>query len=269
MEIIQKTIHYNSRSKRFNIIPVGDTHIGNIGFDKEHFIEIRDYIKNTPDTYWIGMGDYCENISYLDKRFDPRSIDKSYRIKDLSNLALRQEKDLLKMLLPIKDKCLAVLSGNHEEKMRLQYQLDIGLDLARNLDAPYMGYNGFIKLRFLRKKNESASYVIYTSHGHGASRKSGAKVNKLEDYASFIDADIIILAHEHKKIIAPPIIRLGLDRLGRLRQKKQLGIMSGSFLRGYVPEATSYVEKAGYHPSDLGVVKIMIKPDVKDIHCSL
>lgn len=45
--------------------------------------------------------------------------------------------------------------------------------------------------------------------------------------------------------------------------------MTGSFLRTYVENATTYGEKAGYSPCDLGVVKLMIKPNIKDIHASL
>ncbi len=45
--------------------------------------------------------------------------------------------------------------------------------------------------------------------------------------------------------------------------------MTGSFLKGYVEDSSSYVERQGYMPNDIGVVKIMIKPYHDDIHASL
>jgi hypothetical protein len=137
-----------------------------------------------------------------------------------------------------------------------------------------IGYDGFIRVRFIRNKSTDSApashvFVIYASHGFGGSRTSGPKVNRLESVAHSFDADIIILAHEHKKVIAPPIIKLGLSERGDLIQKKQLAVMSGSFLKSYVKGATSYAEKSGYPPSDLGTVKIYVTPETRDLRASL
>ena len=233
------------------------------------------YIKDTPNTYWIGMGDYIEGINIEDKRFDEQSVDPTYVIKDLGQLVTIQTEDIISFLTPIKDRCLGLLTGNHEETIRQRYHRMVTYDIAKALGCldSYVGYDGFIRLDFERQteayKSSSTVIVIYTSHGYGAARRSGAKVNKLEEVGRCFDADIIILAHEHKKVIAPPMIRLGLDDRGNLIQRKQIGIMSGSFVRGYVENATTYVEKKMYPPTDIGAVKIMIKPDIRDIHASL
>jgi hypothetical protein len=127
-----------------------------------------------------------------------------------------------------------------------------------------MGYDGFIKLYFKRtKKHEDAgrnSFTFYVHHGHAGGRRSGSKINCLEDAAHIFDCDIVIQGHGHKKIIAPPILRLGINQQAKLIQKKQYAIMSGSFLKGYMPEATTYVEKALYAPSDLGTIQILLRP---------
>jgi hypothetical protein len=165
--------------------------------------------------------------------------------------------------------------GNHEETIRLKYNNDIGYQLSKELEAPCLGYDGWVRLQFSRKSPEQRSrtsntiYHIYITHGHCGAGKSGAKVNKLEDIATFMDADIILMGHGHKKVIAPPVLKLGLDKEGNLTTRKQIAVMCGSFLRSYVENATTYGEKKGYSPCDLGVVKIMFKPDIKDCHASL
>jgi hypothetical protein len=274
MKIAYKSIIYTSRSEHFNIIPLGDIHLGNVGCDIGKLQEIVKYIKEHPRCYWIGLGDYIEAINPIDPRFDPQSIDPCYNIKSLSNLIQTQIHDILSLLKPIRHKCLALCIGNHEETVRLRYYYDIGLELARELKTTLLGYNGFVRLQFIRKSNSQAKpqhiiYTVYCSHGFGNARKSGSKINRIEDVAHYIDADIIILAHEHKKIIAPSILKIGINNVGEVVQKKQIGVMAGSFLRGYVENATTYVEKKGYAPSDLGVVKLILKPDIHDIHCSL
>jgi hypothetical protein len=159
------------------------------------------------------------------------------------------------------------LTGNHEESARLRYHRDVTYDILKELDLLElnMGYDGFLWLDFAYC-NSRAVFKFYLSHGFGASRKSGAKVNRLEDVAHSFGANIIIMAHEHKKVIAPTLITLDLDDRGKLINRFQHACMSGSFLRGYVQNATTYVEKAGYPPSDLGTICISIKPWTREIN---
>lgn len=217
------------------------------------------------------MGDYCECINIDDKRFDPQSIDPNYNIKSLSRLVSQQIDDITFLLKPIANKCIGLLTGNHEETIRLRYHRDVGYDIAKELNIldRYVGYDGWIRLIFTRNKRDSTMFTIYASHGFGGARKSGPKVNRLEDVAHVFDADIIILGHEHKKIIAPPVLKLGLNQLGDLIQKRQFALMSGSYLRGYNRKATTYVEKKGYPPADLGTVTISLKPFYREIRPSL
>ena len=245
--------------------------MGNAGCDLDELKKVIEYIKARDHTYWLGLGDYIDAIVVNDaKRFDPRSIDQSYKIADLSNLIRDQIKYIIDLLKPIAGRGLAVFCGNHEEHIRLHYYYDVLLELARELSLPAMGYDGFVRLHFHRTKSEGRnSFDIYATHGFGGSRRSGGKVNKLEDLCYHFDADIIMVGHEHKKIIAPPVLRLGLNNACQLIQKKQLAVMTGSFLRGYVEGHTSYVERNGYPPTDLGVVKISIAPYHNEINASL
>ena len=196
MEIVKKTVRYKSRSELFEVWPIGDCHLGNIGCDVKKLKETVDLIKDNPRAYVILMGDICESITMSDKRFDPRSIDKHYHITDLSHLIRRQLDDAIEILLPLKGKILGALAGNHEEKIRLTSSYDISSELARALDTPYMGYNGFINLNFSRQTSPKhtawTQYVFYIHHGHAGGRRSGSKINALEDAAHIFDCDCVI-----------------------------------------------------------------------------
>jgi predicted phosphodiesterase len=275
MNIIKHEVKYRSRTEEFNLYGIGDIHVGSVGCDIKHLREVVDMVKNDPKALWIGMGDFVEAINITDKRFDPYSIDPCYNIRNLSRLVATQIDDVVGYLEPIRNKLIAFVIGNHEETVRLSFNTDVGFELSKRLIAPCLGYDGWIRLSFKRQRSNplqepsSTTYHIYVTHGHCGGGKSGGKVNKLEDICSFMDADLVLMGHGHKKVITPPIVKLGLTEGGALTTRKQLGVMTGSFLKTYVENATTYGEKKNYAPCDLGVVKITLKPDIHDIHAEI
>jgi len=274
LEIIDYEIPYKSKKDKIYLVGLGDIHLGHAGCDKLKLIQTIDYIKTNPHCYWVGMGDYAECINMNDKRFDAQSIDPQFTIKDLGDLVKKQYQIIKKLLLPIRDKCIAILSGNHEETVRLKNYRDIATGLAEDLKLNYLGYSGFIRLklkRTVKDKTHSIVYLIYVHHGWGSARTSGAKVNRLDNFTKGFDADLIMIAHEHKKVIAPPVTMLSVPLRGKkaLVERKRIAVMTGGFLRGYQEGTQSYIERKGYNPSDLGVVRVILKCENHDIHASL
>ena len=103
---------------------------------------------------------------------------------------------------PIKDKILAVLPGNHENRI---YRSD-GIDITEMMCAQlgldcYAPTGAFIYVRFGRlsahKHNRKVCYTIYATHGSGAGRTEGAKIKRLSDLAAICDADVYIHSHTH------------------------------------------------------------------------
>jgi len=284
MQIVTKRIIIHSKKdSNFSIVPLGDIHLGNIGCDSERFFEYIQWIKNTPRTYWIGMGDYIDAINYLDPRFDSRQVDPRYVIKlrgkdkeqtfCLEDMVHRQADDFINYVNPIKDKCLGLITGNHEETVRKFHHIDVTNAIAYALGVPYLGYTAFLKVNIERRSGKGGSrlsYVFYLSHGYGASRKSGAKINRIEDACHFFDCDVVLMAHEHKKLYTT-VTKLGINESANpsLQYKKTVGVMTGCFLKGYIRDSQNYVEKAGFSPTDIGTAKIMICGVEKNVHVSL
>ena len=285
MEINRFRIFTKSRSDVITITPVGDVHLGSNNCDKAYFLDTINEVRITPNNYWIGMGDLMECIPYTDKRFDPRSIDPDYAVeKDkkgnikkyltLDDSTTAQYLDLKKWLKPIAHKCLGLHTGNHEEKLRLTHHRDITRDLCRELKIPYLGYTAFTKLscecRNQKGRVHSNDFSIFSTHGWVYSRTPGAKINRLESLSGYFVADIYLMAHGHRKLTLS-MTQLGLGNKGHelsLVSFDKVAGMTGSFLKGYEPTTSSYVERKGFPPVSMGTIKLTIKPDVRQIRIS-
>ena len=268
LEINVRHIPYKSREDVFYIVPIGDTHLGNCGFEKDRLVELVEWIKNKEKCFWIGMGDYVDCINYTDKRFDPDTIDDKY-IGLLSNTVSSQTEDIIKLLLPIKDKCIGLHRGNHEEKIRLTYHYDVMHEMKKSFDAPILDDSAITILLFDRQSSNATNQIkIFSMHGCVGGRKGGNKVNWLEDLIAYVEADVYLIAHSHIKV-AEIKTQLIVDRYYHLRQRKKVLGVTGSFLRGYVSGSSGYIEKMMLPPTDLGVIKVIIIPDKYDLHVSL
>jgi predicted phosphodiesterase len=156
-----------------------------------------EHIKNTPNAYCILDGDLMDTAVCT-------SIGDTYG----ANIQpMEQLKQCVKIFEPIKDKILAVLPGNHENRVYKSDGLDITEIMCAQLGIPekYSPTTALLFIRFgrqnARRNNRPFLYTIYATHGSGGGRKEGGKVNILADLASIVDADIYISAHTHLPVI--------------------------------------------------------------------
>ena len=122
---------------------------------------------------------------------------------------MEQLKQCVKIFEPIKDKILAVLPGNHENRVYKSDGIDMTELMCAQLGIPQK-YSPTTALLFIRfgkasnshgRKNSKQLYTAYVTHGSGGGRREGGKVNRLADLASIVDADIYIHAHTHLPLI--------------------------------------------------------------------
>ncbi len=264
MEVIQKRIKC-SRSDRFDIIPFGDLHAGSIHCSESEARAMRDKIRDSPNTYWVGMGDLADSITKNDKRFDIGGLAPWVKPDDIIE---SQRKWLVELLKPIKDKCLGLLTGNHEETIHLNHQDDITRHLCNDLGVRYAGYSCFIVLDFTRGTAISSGHVfqviIHAWHGAGAAQTEGARMMRLVRLVNDIQADIYFMGHLHAMEHITP------DRLilknGRVKSVKLAATITGSWLKAYTQphgddEMTpSYAEMKGFKPSRIGAPVVHIWP---------
>lgn len=187
-------------AERIELHTLADLHIGDACSDFKLIQERIEHIKKTPNAYCILDGDLMDTAI-------ASSVGDTYG----ANLQpMEQMKQCVKIFEPIKDKILAVLPGNHEDRV---YKTD-GIDLTALLCAQlgisekYSPTTALLFVRFGRCGDKGGGhnkvpqlYTIYVTHGAGGGRKEGGKVNRLADLACIVDADIYIHAHTHLPLV--------------------------------------------------------------------
>ena len=182
--------------EQIEIYPMADLHIGDSQCDYKSILERIEYIKNTPNAYCILDGDLMDTAI-------ASSIGDTYAA---NLMPMEQLKHCVAIFEPIKDKILAVLPGNHENRVYKSDGLDITEIMCSQLGIPerYSPTTALLFIRFGKNPKQHGRpqlYTIYCTHGSGGGRREGGKVNKLADLAAIVDADIYIHAHTHLPVI--------------------------------------------------------------------
>lgn len=266
MQIINKTITVGtSRTESIKVYGVGDMHCGAKGFAEDKFMYDIERIKNDPSAYIVLLGDMAECINTKDKRFDIHAIAGRFA-HCIDNLAEMQTRYVVELLMPVKDKILGIVRGNHERHILRSCDIDMTDNIAHRLGIPNLQDSAFIILHINSTGNNKSIYTIYVTHGNVAGRKSGGKANRLEDLMGMFEADIYMIGHGHKKI-AHTSSRLEPHRKDNkwiLKSKKKTGFMTGSYLKSYEQNSGGYAEQMMLPPSDIGAVYVEICPRAKE-----
>lgn len=184
-----------------------DEHIGDENCDMKRLLERIEYVKSTPNAYCIMNGDIMDNATKT-------SIGDTY-MQEFN--PMEQLKRAVELFGPIKDKILAVTTGNHEIRSYKKEGIDLSCLIAQQLGCGER-YSATSALLFIRfgcpkynhgDKSRKTCYTLYCLHGSGGGRKEGAKAIRLADMASIIDADIYLHSHTH----LPMVMKQGYHRV--------------------------------------------------------
>ena len=181
-----------------------DEHIGDNCCDIERLKARIAYVADTPNAYCVMNGDIMDYAS--------RSSIGDIETREFN--IMEQLEKATELFAPIKDKIIAITSGNHEGRSYRKEGIDISKVIAAQLGLAdkYAPAAAMVFLRFgeqdLKNHSRPQIYTVYLLHGSGGGRKEGAKAIRLADMASIIDADIYIHSHTH----LPMIMKLGYFR---------------------------------------------------------
>lgn len=221
------------------IYVLSDMHIGDANADLPTLKKIIEHIKNTPNMYVILLGDIL-NTALKTSKSDIYS--ETLNIMDAQKLALQ-------LLLPIKDKILAMTPGNHENRVWKEVGVDLSLWLAEKLSVQdrYRNNNIALTIQFGSDVNGNPFRLnIFGQHGaYGGGRRLGAAMNALEDLDGIVgNADIYIRAHTHQPIQGSRNIFL-FDDKGNMHRRTKYYFNSPSVLN-----YGGYAAEKGYKPTD-------------------
>ena len=182
-------------AEQIEIHPMSDLHIGDMQCDYKSILERIEYIKNTPNAYCILDGDLMDMAIST-------SVGDTYG----ANIQpMEQLKHCVRLFEPIKDKILAVLPGNHENRIYRADGIDITSLMCGQLGIAdrYSSTTAMVFVRFgaTTRRGRPQLYTIYVTHGSGGGRREGGKINRLTDLAAIVDADIYVMGHTHLPVI--------------------------------------------------------------------
>ena len=242
-----KTIsHHLGDFNEIRILPLADLHLGDINVDFKKIQGWLEEIKSNPNTFAILNGDLMDAAI-------KGSVGDTY---GASLQPMEQLHQCVKLFEPIKDKILAVMPGNHEARI---YRSD-GLDLTAimcsqlGIGERYSPASALIFVRFGRNRCEGMHgremhYTIYCVHGSGGGKREGAKLQRVVDLSSIIDADIYVHSHTHMPLIAKAsYFRVTMNN-STVQKVDKLFINTGSAMNyGGYGETQSYRHAANETP---------------------
>ena len=258
MQVITKIIPYKKANAEFKLYAIGDCHVGTIHCTEHDLKRKVQEIKASKNTFWIGMGDYAEFITPSDPRWDGGGIADWV---DKEDIGYSQEQFVINLFRPIKEKCIGMLTGNHEHSIFKHSHQNVQKHITDALGVPNLGYSSFVHLNF-KRENSAERHLVKCcfTHGNAGGSTEGWKLNALMRWMKQNDADIYGYAHVHD-YIPKSFTRLGTNDKGIITNKVSIGATTGSWFRTYTQGIhSSYGEMKCYPPNELCSAMYTINP---------
>lgn len=248
MKIIKRDLDTNI--DKLTIIPISDVHIGDKTANLKAFKEVIERIKNEPNTFTILNGDIC-NFALKNSKSDC--------YEGLSPMT--EILEAIKYLEEIREKVLVICSGNHEDRLIRETNIDPTYLIAKQLGIEdrysptwwylYLSFGNNIEKGDKRK-------ILYTITGYhgGMSNGSttGSKANKVKKMSQVVLADCYIMSHVHEPLTTKGIIFVPDYQHKSIVKKEMYYCISNAF----VEYEGSYAEKMGLIPSNNGINEIQL-----------
>jgi len=226
-------------------------------------------------SYNIGVdhGDIVEAIMIDDKRYSDIGIKHDKLLKQIDRAITNR--------LPIKDKIVCILTGNHDFK--LWRFGNIAKHVADTLSVRYGDWTSVISYK---TQSDKLAFKHYACHGTSAIRsQAGPRIRKhanikagLQDRLKDLAGDCFLMSQRdiHQLIVVPPDESLFLfSEKNHLKSSytnqaiQQTGVFlhedlrwycaTGSFLRSRIKDGITYAEMKGLRPNQLGFLIAVIR----------
>ena len=261
------------RNDTYTIIPIGDIHIGAAGCDEDLLRDTVKFIKSKRNAYWIGMGDYIDAINMSDPRFDAKTLAPWIKMVNLADLAGAQLERFIEILSPIADKCLCMLTGNHEDVIKKYYERDVYSEMVTHIKLAggfpqdhqmKLDYYGWLRLSFHSKEgaepgSRTTAIDLNLHHGFGGGKLAGSKALQMEKWLWTHGAELTIFGHTHNADAYRAAVEY-LDQAGNVKVEERRGVYSGTYLTNCNGSGSTYAERKGYFQLGVGGVMIELKP---------
>ena len=250
--------------EKFILMPIGDLQAGSDGFDAKR---LKEHIRYGLDigAHFQGTGDYTDFLSPSNRRYFKNAglyDTATGLIERWHREHMEEVKDIFK---PTIGMWTGLLEGHH------YYPYDDGTtsdtDLCSYLQAPFLGTCALTVLTFEDNNKHQVECMILSQHGEGGGADPLRRL--MAQAPGFPQVDVFIQGH-NTQIDARPKDTIWFYRekgVMRMRERRQMFVAAGGFMRGYTQgsrsagrAAGSYVEHGMMRPTAIGGPIIEIAP---------
>lgn len=222
------------------IVSMGDLHATSAHADIDMIRSAVDWLGGGDNRYAVVPGDVFDTAIKGSVSLDLSEVGMS--TKDGRHM-------LHRMLEPVRDRILAVISGNHDDRSSRDTGEDSVDALCMGLGIPYFPEGeAFIQVRVgcYQHNDNPVVYHGYMTHGNAGGRLPGGKANSLLALRQIVhNADFYLNGHGHTPMVLPDVAWYfaGGNGSSNIREQKQVFISCGSSLK-----RAGYPVKKGYPP---------------------
>ena len=250
-----KTVEMEKRP--VSVYFLGDIHEGAANHDEKALDAAIRIIEADKTSIWIGLGDYIDAINHRDPRFNPFEISDKYGVRDLADLPRCQCNSLLAKLAKIKEQCIGIISGNHEDANRKYNSFSPTQYIADGLGVENLGQKAWITLNFGGVKEATFPYRLVVMHGAGGGgMREGYSINKAYDCFRWDIADCHVMGHLHQ--FATSRSTFNTYKYGVFRKDHSWFGVNGCFLHKAKEGTEGYFEQRPGMDSSIGMLRLDI-----------
>lgn len=250
-------------------VPFGDIHFDSPLHVEHRFDEFLKWAKDTPDAYFLGMGDYIDFVSARGRvsltrlkaqvKTEMHENNAEDVIKAVENQADGHISRFATKLIKagMKGRLIGLLDGNHD------FPFSDGTNttqrLCRLLDCRYLGVCSYIGLT-IQADNARRNLDIWAHHGRGSARLPGGSINNVVQMSHDAEADFYCMGHDHKRSATPGQTgkRVWTKNGYVFRHREKYYIRTGAFTKAYEDGVRAYPVDAAMPLNQIGVCKIAI-----------
>ena len=223
---------------------LSDLHIGSKEFNEPMFQSFVRSIFKEKNRYCVIVGDLIDNGT-------KNSVTGPYT----ATMSPREQRQYAaELLMPIKDRILCMVAGNHERRSSKESDTDPGELIAEQLGIweLYREGTAFVSINLGERKSNKdrpPNYCLAVTHGASGGQLIGAGLNRADQFAIGSGADLVIMGHSHKPAVAPA---------ARLECHHSKGVM---VQRKYaIMICTAWLDYGGY-PLQMAMKSLPISPN--------
>jgi hypothetical protein len=217
----------------------------------------------------ILMGDYTDRCSSSERSKLSHAKVHESTMATWDRDALRDVTKFLDSIWFAKDNIIGAVQGNHYWRFMTGDLTGRSSDayMADKLGCKWLGFLSYLRIGVAVGNMRTAIDGVVSHGGRGGGKLAGTSINQVDDMRRiFPGASFYAQGHNHQAGAVPAAALFAFQHKGNsnkegldLRERKQLLLRTGSYLKAYEQDTPSYPVQAMYKPATLGHAELIVK----------